>query len=162
MIPAAALEDSMLGFLRHIVVWLFLFGAMAAPEIPSVARYWRLAHAGVWTDGVVQAQTYHRQVAFSFVVGGRAYTGLTRTGIADVPRYEALSPGTALPVVYLQSSPHINDAGDPSVHLDREWGDLGGLGVFTAVVLAINGFIIRITPGDRYRGMPKRLLLKWL
>jgi hypothetical protein len=152
----------MQGVLRHVIVWLFLFGAMAAPRIPWLVRYWRLAHAGVWTDGVVQAQTDHRQVAFSFVVGGRTYTGLARTGSADVPRYEVLTPGTRLPIVYLLSSPTVNNAGDPTMLLSGEWGDLGGLGVFAAVVLGIIAFIIRITPGELYRGMPKRVLLKWL
>jgi hypothetical protein len=108
-------------------------------------KYRRLMDHGAGVDGRVTGKGLvgGRKVHYSFLVGGRLYSGTGRAGYGN-PEYDQLSEDDEVIVFYLPKNPDVSCLGDPKEHI-RDQNRVMSLAllVFTPVLLLALGRELR-------------------
>jgi Protein of unknown function (DUF3592) len=107
---------------KFLLLWVlgaFLIAALASRG--NLVHFYRLAHWGVSTRGVVTAlePSNHQAVHYSYEVHDSSYSGIGSGGFEN-PAFGFLSVGQAVFVYYLPNEPSVSCMGHPDQLLTNE------------------------------------------
>jgi hypothetical protein len=107
---------------RFVLLWVAGAFAIAISISPiNLIRFYRLAHEGVATRGVVTALAprNHRAIYYSFGTEGNQYAGIGRAGFGNPP-FELIYVGEEVLIYYMPEEPRVFCLGYPDELLKNE------------------------------------------